>query len=80
MEYVNKQRRNATWIWSLGIQLQEGSPIFDKVSVVAIKTERTKIHDLLSAVPSAQGYETWSYADHSHYCAMVMDTVRPPCS
>ena len=38
MEYVNKQRRNAISlselgyvIWSLGIQLNEGSPIFDKV-------------------------------------------------
>ena len=36
MENVNKQRRNFiplwTWKWSLGIQLQEGSPTFDKVS------------------------------------------------
>ena len=37
MDNVNKQRRNFyfslwTWIWSLGVQLQEGSPTFDKVS------------------------------------------------
>ena len=38
MEEVNKQQLTkfnfyfCTWIWSLGIQLQEGSPTFDKVS------------------------------------------------
>ena len=35
MEDVNKQRRNfslCTWMWSQRIQLQEGSPTFDKVS------------------------------------------------
>ena len=37
MEYVNKQQRDFTSLsklgwWSLGIQLQEGSPTFDKVS------------------------------------------------
>ena len=32
-----------TWIWSLGLQLQEGSSRFDKVSRrVVLKTERTK--------------------------------------
>ena len=38
-----------TWIWSLGIQLQESSPSFDKVDwveIIAIKTERTQIHFL----------------------------------
>ena len=38
-----------TWIWSLGIQLQEGSPTFDKVGwvgIIAIKTETTQIHFL----------------------------------
>ena len=34
----------SAWIWSLGIQRQEGSPTFDKVSV--IKTKRTQIHFL----------------------------------
>ena len=38
------------WIYSLGIQLLEGSPTFDKVSawvgIIAIKTERTQIHFL----------------------------------
>ena len=37
-----------TWICSLGIQIQEGSSTFDKVSawvgIIAIKTERTQIH------------------------------------
>ena len=47
-----------TWIWSLGIQLQEGSPTFDKVGwvgIIAIKTERTQIHflsDILIVVAS----------------------------
>ena len=39
-----------TWIFSLGIQLQEGLSTFDKVSawvgIIAIKTERTQIHFL----------------------------------
>jgi len=45
-----------TWIWSLGIQLQEGSSRFDKVSRrVVLKTERKLIHfssDVLVAVAS----------------------------
>ena len=62
---VNKQRRNfisltayCTWIWCLGIQPQEGSPLFDIsewVGIIAIKTERTQIHflsDVLIAVAS----------------------------
>ena len=58
MEYVNKQQRNftslSTWTWSLGIQLQEGSPTFDKVGG-SEKTERTQIHflsDVFVAVAS----------------------------
>ena len=48
-----------TWIWCLGIQLQKGSPTFDKaikcVGIIAIKTERMQIHflrDVLIAVAS----------------------------
>ena len=49
-----------TWIWCLGIQLQEGSPTFDKVShkwvgIILIKTKRTQIlflSDVLIAVAS----------------------------
>ena len=46
------------WIWSLEIQLQEGLPTFDKVSmvgIITIKTERTQIHflsDVLVVVAS----------------------------
>ena len=29
---------------------------------------------------SVQDYETSLYADHSYYCAVVMDPVRLPCS
>ena len=39
-----------TWIWSLGIQFQEGSLTFGRqskwVGIIAIKTERTQIHFL----------------------------------
>ena len=47
-----------TWTWSLGIQLQEGPPTFDKVSgqdIIAIKAERTQIQflsDVFIAVAS----------------------------
>ena len=44
----------STWTWSLGIQLQEGSPTFDKVGGQE-KTERTQIHflsDVFVAVAS----------------------------
>ena len=37
------------------LQLQEGSPTFDKVGIIAKKTERTQIHflsDVLVAVAS----------------------------
>ena len=29
---------------------------------------------------SVQDYETRLYADHSYYCAVVMNPVRLPCS
>ena len=45
-----------TWIWSLGIRLQEGSSGFDKISRrVVFKTDRTLIHfssEVLVAVAS----------------------------
>ena len=43
-----------TWIWCLGIQLQEGLPTFNKVlkwvGIITIKTERTQIHFLSDAL------------------------------
>ena len=44
-----------TCVWCLGIQLQEGSPTFDKVSlkwvgIILIKTKRTQIHFLSDVV------------------------------
>ena len=53
MENVNSQRRNFISFFEFeygpfGIQIQDGSRTFDKISskvgIIAIKTERTQIH------------------------------------
>ena len=65
-----------TWIWSLGIQLQEGSSRFDKVTRrVVLKTERTLIHfssQVLVAVTSLD-LEVPSIITHELelYCHLV---------
>ena len=65
-----------TWIWSLGIQLQEGSSRFDKVTRrVVLKTERTLIHfssEVLVAVTSLD-LEVPSIITHELelYCHLV---------
>ena len=65
-----------TWIWSLGIQLQEGSSRFDNVSRrVVLKTERTLIHfssEVLVAVTSLD-LEVPSIITHELelYCHLV---------
>ena len=65
-----------TWIWSLGIRLQEGSSGFDKVSRrVVFKTDRTLIHfssEVLVAVASLD-LEVPSIITHELelYCHLV---------
>ena len=65
-----------TWIWSLGIRLQEGSSGFDKVSRrVVFKTDRTLIHfssEVLVAVTSLD-LEVPSIITHELelYCHLV---------
>ena len=65
-----------TWIWSLGIRLQEGSSGFDKISWrVVFKTDRTLIHfsnEVLVAVASLD-LEVPSIITHELelYCHLV---------
>ena len=53
MKNVTKHWRNfiflsiITWIWCLGIRLQDGSPTFE---IIATKTEKTLIHILSDVV------------------------------
>ena len=57
-------------IWSLGIQLQEGSPTLyiwqsKWVGIIAIRTERTQIHFLSDVIVAVGSYQTLIIA-HDH--------------